>query len=248
MVAAMKDPAEGYAMALDAAHDFGSIDGGTARAIADLFGLDLAFPRDVVRVMALMNRCGLVPARINLDGPWFDVDSLLQPSGSWNVWLFPVTAMPVWGGDDDAIVDLVAFAVDGRHQSRVWRYTGHCDAMGWRASDGGLDVFTSPFLWLKHWLARVGETTSLLFAAETGPEAFGALILDAKKMDWRLTPRQPADAVLASIEELRFRDSAALRDQVAKEWNRAQPTLPRLRAVKLTPSQENQNGPPRTAA
>ena len=82
-----------------------------------------------------------------------------------------------------------------------------------------------------HWLEQCRANPKWLDAEETGPEAFSALIIDPKKVNWR-THRVEAAGPFAAVDEIRFADDPDLRDQVMKEMKLELPNLPRLRARK----------------
>lgn len=240
-----RDIYDPYERAIAAATDCGFAPGRVLNDIVDGFELkDDAFglfARDV-----LFRKIGLIKAEITIGGPWFDVDCLYQRSPSQRAWIMPIYQVPAFGAREGELIDLVAFADDGPHAGRTWRLIGACDAIGlpFESTQRVLTVFTQPKLWLAHWLKACTDNFKWLDAAETGPESFSALVLDAKKITWKSHRLEPL--ATAQFDEIRFADSPALRDAVFNEMKLDPPRLPRLRAIKAKP--EGSHGPPSTAA
>lgn len=224
---------EAYNRAIAAATDIGQAPGRLLNAIATSFGLK-ADGYGILACNALWRRIGVVNAKIVIDGPWFEVDSVYQPTGSWNAWVMPVQMVPSFGGTDDSeLLDLVAFGEDGVHLGKTWRMVGAIDHVGLELVAGQRVawVFRNPKNWLLHWLDCCKENPNWLDAPETGPEAFGALVLEPRKIDWR-THRIEQAGTFAGVDEIRFADDPELRDLVTREMKLELPSQPRLRARK----------------
>lgn len=240
-----RDIHETYERAIAAATDLGNAPGRVLNALVDSFALkDDAFGH--LARAALWRERGLVKTEIALDGPYFDIECLYQRNAKGvSAWVMPVFSVPAFGAHEADIVDLVAFADDGKHAGQVWRLVGAVDHIGLdmcdeQAGQRVLNIFTQPKNWWQHWLTSCAPDVKWLSEPSTGPEIFAALVLDPKKVNWRLLWE-------SGYQEIRFCDSVALRDQVKMEMQRALDRLPRLRAIKAKP-EEVSNGTPPAAA
>lgn len=238
-----RDIQDTYERAAAAATDCGYAPGRGLKAIAEGFALkDDAF--GLLAQNALARRIGLVKTDIVIDGAFFDIECLLQRRAHGvAAWVMPVYSVPAFASNEAGLVDLIAFADDGVHAGKSWRLVGACDAIGlpFETAQRVLTVYTQPKNWLAHWLKACAADVKWLDAEETGPEAFAALVLDAKKIRWQPYRVEPLST--AQFEEIRFGDLPALRDAVLKEMQLELPRLPRLRAIKAKPDEEGEHGP-----
>lgn len=224
---------EAYRRAIASATDVGQAPGRLLNAIAESFNLK-ADGFGILAVNALWRRIGLVNTKIVIDDPWFDVDGMYQPMGNWNAWVLPIWQVPSFGGDAEAdMLDLIAFSEEGAQAGKTFRMVGGVDHVGLEFAGGQrvMWIFRKPKNWLLHWVECCRENHRWLDSEETGPEAFGALIIDPSKVNWR-THRIEAAGPFAGVEEIRFADDPELRDQVTREMKLELPNLPRLRARK----------------
>lgn len=224
---------DSYRRAIAHATDMGEAPGRLLNAVASLFELK-SDGFGILAVNSLWRRVGLVNAPITIDDNRFEVDSLYQPSGGWPAWVLPVQQIPAFGGfADGEMIDLVAFTDEGRHKGRVWRALCAADHVGLEHAIGQrvVWIFRDPKNWLAHWLEQCRENPKWLDAEETGPEAFGALVLDERKINWR-THRIEESGPLSGAQEILFADDPGMRDRVLKEMKLELPQLPRLRARK----------------
>lgn len=237
-----RDVYETYERAIDLATDSGQAPGLLLSQIEIAFGLDIADSLALQMRNALWRRIGLVRCEVVIDGANFDVPSRHQGPSGWLAWVMPVVRTPALGGGGAEYEDLIAFCDEGKHAGKVWRLLGSVDAVGlpFETDRRTLTVFTQPKLWLQYWLKACRAESApekCLEAAETGPEAFAALVLDPKKVRW--APIVDVHSTIPlSIQEVRFPDSAELRALVEKEMRLKLPALPRLRAAKGLPETE----------
>lgn len=235
------DCAADFAREFDRVSSYPRLASNMALLVAADFGLDLAESFGYAATLALLER-RLIKTNVVLEsseGAFFEFeDRHHKLRRGFPGWVMPVIETPAWGcGTDDgdgpeAVVDLVAFFVDGPHKGRTLRRTGACDVLGWQApSSRVLDVYTSPHRWLMNWLRQCRETPKHLYCVETGPEAFGALVLNPRAVDWSPWRVERASDVTSRLLELHF-DSTELRDQVQREIALPPRKMPRLRALK----------------
>lgn len=243
-----RDIYETYERAIAVATDGGNAPGRVLKDIAAAFELG----DDAISVLArnaLWRRIGLVKTEIAVDGPRFDVHCLYQRAARGiEAWVMPVYAVPAFGSREAEMEDLIAFGASGAQAGKVWRHVCAIDAIGlpFEAAQRVLTVFTQPKLWLQHWLDACRDNLGWLSAVETGPEAFATLVLDPKKINWRTHSIEPL--LTASFDEIRFADSPALREAVAREQKLPELKFPRLRAIKAKPEPETADGTPPAAA
>lgn len=239
-----RDAGEVYQRAISLATDNGYSPGLLWSKVDASFGLSGVTGFDLLARDALIRRIGLVRARIEVDGLFFDLaDPYRGERAGFEAWVLPVWRVPGFGGVEPECDELIAFADSGPRAGGCWRLLDGVAAVGEPVGRDArsLYVFEGPKAWLAYWLESLRACSDprvavrSLTADETGPESFAMLVLNARRVMWRATH-------FCELEDIRFVDCPRLQGMVEKEMRALIPKLPRLRCLKARPETESARG------